>query len=65
VTQKRKNLIKKIRFVAIAMACGICLLSLQSLVTGLAIFQDFAIALAVLGLILITFMLAKAVTYED
>jgi hypothetical protein len=61
---KSKRL-KKIRILVICAMAGMTILALESLWTGFAAFQHFALGLGVFFLIFITAIIAKTVLSDD
>jgi len=65
MSDRRKHYLQITRIVFVSIAAGIVLLSLQSLLTGKPVFQQYALRLAVFGLFIISCIVARIVKSED
>jgi hypothetical protein len=62
---KQKKLIIQIRYLWIALAVGVVLLSIERLFTGQKIFENFALGLGVFALVITSLIIAKIIKSED
>ena len=65
MSDKNKRYLQITRIVFVSITIGIVILCLQSLWTGMAVFQQYALGLAVFGLFIISCIVARVVKSSD
>ncbi len=65
MADQKQRYLQMARIVFISITLGIVVLSFQSLWTGMAVFQHFALGLAVFGLFIISCIVARIVKISD
>ena len=65
MSERKNRLLSQTNFIFIGMACGVVLLSAESLILRQNIFLNYALGLAAVGLILITIILWIITKFEE